>query len=116
MTSGYHRYILIQDYALKGHSLIIKKGTLVCGVEEAKPSDPSLKVITIMPDAGPEIEIPADILEPIFVLRSQDILAPQLVRQWAERAASTNCPGDKVQGAKDFAEVMEKWPIKKYPD
>ena len=47
--------------------------------------------------------------EPIFVLRSQDLSAPGLVRAWAEQAQSHGTPQTKVAGARRIAEQMEDW-------
>lgn len=65
--------------------------------------------------------------EPIFVLRAQDILAPQLVREWArllkiragaglESAELSRRMLAKAQEAEKLACVMEDWPKRKYPD
>lgn len=54
--------------------------------------------------------------EPIFVLRAQDALAAELVREWARRAAVHGCPAAKLCEAYDLADAMERWPQKKYPD
>ena len=54
--------------------------------------------------------------EPIFVLRAQDMLAPDLVRQWAVYAAFNDCPDEKVQEALDIADRMEAWSNRKMPD
>lgn len=55
--------------------------------------------------------------EPIFVLRAQDLLASQLVRDWAQRAAmfiGNDAP--KVREAWALADAMDQWPTRKYPD
>lgn len=49
--------------------------------------------------------------EPIFVLRAQDLLAPQVIRHWAELAG-----GRKGAQAIDVANEMERWPNRKVPD
>jgi hypothetical protein len=54
--------------------------------------------------------------EPIFVLRGQDSLAPDVVRQWADRAERAGCTIDKVREARDLADAMEQWPRRKLPD
>lgn len=54
--------------------------------------------------------------EPIFVLRAQDRLAPELVRTWAALALAHGCPPEKVEEAQQCAIEMEKWPKRKYPD
>jgi hypothetical protein len=47
--------------------------------------------------------------EPIFVLRAQDTLAPELVREWADRAEDAGTPSEKVEEARDLARQMEDW-------
>jgi hypothetical protein len=54
--------------------------------------------------------------EPIFVLRAQDRLAPEIVRQWADRAREFGCPEPKVQEAYSLAARMEQWHTRKFPD
>ena len=54
--------------------------------------------------------------EPLFILRAQDLSAPGLVMQWANRAAKNGCPEAKVAEARKIAEAMEKWPVRKMPD
>ncbi len=54
--------------------------------------------------------------EPVFILRAQDAHAADLVDQWAIWARSTGCPSDKVMEAKNIAEAMRHWPIRKHPD
>lgn len=54
--------------------------------------------------------------EPVFVLRAQDLLAPQLVRLWAERADLHGCGPEKVEEAYKLADAMERWPNRKFPD
>jgi hypothetical protein len=57
--------------------------------------------------------------EPIFVLRAQDVLAPELVREWAFRAAHAGTPTEKVAEARMLADTMDDWQIanmKKVPD
>jgi hypothetical protein len=58
----------------------------------------------------------ADLNEPIFILRGQDMLAADLVDQWAIRARSWGCPEEKVQEAKELANAMRRWTPRKYPD
>lgn len=55
--------------------------------------------------------------EPVFVLRAQDMLAPDLVREWARQASLFL--GDqhpKVRESRELADLMEHWPTRKYPD
>jgi hypothetical protein len=57
--------------------------------------------------------------EPIFVLRSTDILAPEIVREWAFRARQAGTPPEKVVEALNLADEMDSWQIengKKVPD
>jgi hypothetical protein len=54
--------------------------------------------------------------EPIFVLRGQDRLAPDVVRQWADRAEQAGCDTEKVREAREVAAAMEAWPQRKLPD
>lgn len=54
--------------------------------------------------------------EPIFVLRAQDKLAPEIVRAWAIRAEAHGCAPEKLREAYALAEAMEQWPTRKYPD
>lgn len=57
--------------------------------------------------------------EPLFVLRSQDSLAPEIVREWAYRAQVSGTPMEKVEEARRVADQMEDWQIansKKVPD
>jgi hypothetical protein len=57
--------------------------------------------------------------EPVFTLRAQDILAPEIVREWAYRAQVAGTPDAKVEEARKCADEMEQWQIansKKVPD
>lgn len=58
--------------------------------------------------------------EPIFVLRAQDIIAPEIVREWAFRAKKAGAPREKVDEARRLADQMEDWQIendrRKVPD
>lgn len=59
--------------------------------------------------------------EPLFILRAQDALAPDLVRRWARLAASVLGPDHaKVREAEKLANDMEVWQDKtgraKMPD
>ena len=55
-------------------------------------------------------------VEPIFVLRAQDELAPILVRLWADMAENLGTNNDKVEEAINLAAMMEQWPNRKLPD
>jgi hypothetical protein len=54
--------------------------------------------------------------EPIFVLRAQDSLAADLVRQWASTAERAGCGMEKVAEARAVADAMDRWPTRKLPD
>ncbi len=57
--------------------------------------------------------------EPTFILRAQDMLAPEIVREWAYRAAVSGSPAEKVEEAREIATKMEDWQIansRKIPD
>lgn len=54
--------------------------------------------------------------EPVFVLRGQDLLSPDLVDKWAIDANAIDCPWDKVLEAKRIAQMMREWPGRKNPD
>lgn len=54
--------------------------------------------------------------EPFFVLRAQDKLAPDIIREWAIKAKSYGLPMDKYQEALDTASAMDQWTNRKYPD
>lgn len=47
--------------------------------------------------------------EPIFVLRSQDQLAPAIVRRWADAAERAGVDEEKVVEARQQAKAMEDW-------
>jgi hypothetical protein len=54
--------------------------------------------------------------EPIFVLRGQDLLAPNLVEIWAKLAKQNGCPQFKVDEALNCAKEMREWSPRKFPD
>ncbi|HVK55886.1 MAG TPA: hypothetical protein VM532_12765 [Burkholderiales bacterium] len=62
--------------------------------------------------------------EPIFVLRAQDIMAPTLIRQWAEQLKTqkqiNRVPTaewiEKYDGALRTAAAMDEWKKRKLPD
>lgn len=57
--------------------------------------------------------------EPTFSLRGQDIIAPEIVREWAFRAALLGSPREKIVEARKIADQMEDWQIahhRKVPD
>lgn len=54
--------------------------------------------------------------EPFFVLRGQDLLAPDLVKDWVGKAAVHGASDAKLQMAWADAHAMEQWPNRKFPD
>ena len=57
--------------------------------------------------------------EPTFTLRGQDLVAPEIVREWAFRAALLGAPWEKIEAARRIADQMEDWQIahhRKVPD
>lgn len=73
-----------------------------------------LKVVEIE-DAGSCWNKASD-CEPIFILRAQDKLAPEIIRAWAVEAHLNGCGEAKVNEAFRIASEMEAWPTRKYPD
>ncbi len=59
-------------------------------------------------------QMPTD--EPVFVLRAQDLLAADVVRIWADRAAEAGVNDPKVAEARAWADVMDAWVEKRLPD
>ena len=58
------------------------------------------------------IQDPAGIIpedEPVFLLRAQDIVAPQVVEAWAIAAHAAGANEDIVQHAYEHAQFMRKW-------
>ena len=47
--------------------------------------------------------------EPVFVLRGQDVLAPDIITHWADRAHAAGAPDEKVADAIMLAEAMREW-------
>lgn len=54
---------------------------------------------------------PNDETEPLFTLRGQDWIAPEIVREWAFRSLKLGSPLEKVDGARRIADAMENWQI-----
>ncbi len=54
--------------------------------------------------------------EQVFILRGQDMLSPELVEVWADKAEVHGCPARKVEGAREVARLMLVTPNRKYPD
>jgi len=55
----------------------------------------------------PEHKIPED--EPVFLLRAQDTVAPQVVEIWALAAQKAGADDGIVQHAYEHAQLMRKW-------
>ena len=55
--------------------------------------------------------------EPVFVLRAQDVLAPQVVRHWVELFRALRLDGSESKSAEAIrcAESMEKWTARIVP-
>lgn len=51
--------------------------------------------------------------EPVFILRAQDMHAPELVEAWANLAEGTRCSPEKVAEARALARMMRDWPNRK---
>ena len=51
--------------------------------------------------------IPDD--EPVFLIRAQDMLGPDIVDQWAEWAEEEGAKENIVKHAKEHAQAMRKW-------
>jgi len=58
----------------------------------------------------------ADDVEPLFILRGQDLLAPVLVRIWIELATLHGASRAKFTTAWQMVRAMEEWHVRKYPD
>ena len=54
--------------------------------------------------------------EPIFILRAQDVSAPDVIEFWCELATTLGVRSGKIAGARRVARDMEAWPVKKVPD
>lgn len=52
--------------------------------------------------------------EPIFVLRAQDLTAPDTIMAWI--AKNPELPKDKLAEALRCAQAMRQWPKRKMPD
>ena len=69
------------------------------------------------PIQDPRGLIPED--EPVFLLRAQDLVAPQIVDAWALSASAMGAKKDIVQAAFHQAGEMRRWQstgYKKIPD
>lgn len=47
--------------------------------------------------------------EPLFTLRAQDRLAPEIVRAWIDRAGEAGVAAEKLAEAAALADLMEAW-------
>lgn len=55
--------------------------------------------------------------EPFFVMRAQDLTAPEHVENWAKLAEEFGASSAKVEEAQATAKAMREWDgDKKYPD
>ena len=54
--------------------------------------------------------------EPVFVLRATDILADQIVVEWANLLERHDGRSGKIAGAREVAKEMREWPYRKLPD
>lgn len=54
--------------------------------------------------------------EPVFLVRGQDAVGADTVRDWVKRAAEKGAAADILETAKLHADAMEAWPVKKIPD
>lgn len=55
----------------------------------------------------PENKIPED--EPVFLIRAQDVTAPEVVRYWAMKAQCSGAKENIVKAARLQAERMVEW-------
>jgi len=54
--------------------------------------------------------------EPVFILRGQDVLAPDCVEKWATDAQLLGTvPWDKIREARDLAQAMREYPGRRNP-
>lgn len=59
-----------------------------------------------------KVTVENDDTEPLFTLRGQDWIAPEIIREWAFRSLKMGSPIDKVDGARRIADEMENWQVK----
>lgn len=64
---------------------------------------------------APSTLLKADIEEPVFVLRAQDMTAADTVRDWISRNF-THGSDAKLDAAIEDARAMDEWPVKKQAD
>jgi len=55
----------------------------------------------------PEGKIPED--EPVFLLRGQDVTAPEVVEYWADLAAARGASNEIVMAAREQSLRMKDW-------
>jgi len=53
--------------------------------------------------------------EPLFILRAQDCIAGDTVREWATRAYEIGTPEEKVNEAMMLAKEMDQWKPRRIP-
>lgn len=53
--------------------------------------------------------------EPIFVLRAQDRIAPNVIDMWCEFAECAGVGPAKIQEARHLAEQMRAWKNRRFP-
>ncbi len=53
--------------------------------------------------------------EPLFILRAQDMSAPDQVAEWCRRGRHFGTPEEKLAEAMEIAEQMVAWPVKQVP-
>lgn len=58
--------------------------------------------------------IPKD--EPVFLVRGQDEVGGDTVRDWANRAEAKGASPEIIKIAREHASLMDAWPKKKVPD
>jgi len=55
--------------------------------------------------------------EPTFVLRAQDLCAPEAIEAWCDIAEKAGAPAEKIAHARLHAQAMREWGgAKKVPD
>lgn len=59
-------------------------------------------------------EIPGD--EPVFLIRAQDQVSGDAVRAWADLNENAGGDPELSRLAREHAELMDKWPVKKPAD
>ncbi len=54
--------------------------------------------------------------EPLFILRAQDVIAPQIVEEWIRVAQGYGTNTAKLDEARQLVMKMRAWPTRKIPD